>query len=187
MIAQDAHVFAGILRDNLTLAAPAATDDEVHEALEITSAAALLSDLPEGLDTGLGAAGHELTASQAQQIALARVVLADPVLVIFDEATAEAGSAHADLLDRAAEAALSGRTGLVIAHRLSQAANCDRIIVMDHGRIIETGTHIDLLAARGGYARLWDAWSAGQPPRQDPNTRTRTQCPRQDSNLRPRD
>lgn len=90
--------------------------------------------------------------------ALAQVQLADPDLAIFDEATAEAGSLQADLLDRAATAVLAGRTALVIAHRLSQAAECDRIVVMDRGRIVETGTHDGLVGAGGAYAALWTAW-----------------------------
>lgn len=161
VITQEAHVFAATLRDNLTLAAPDATDEQVHAALAVTGAAGLVELLPDGLDTELGVGKRELTAAQAQQIALARVVLADPHLAIFDEATAEAGSAHAGVLDRAADAALTGRTGLVIAHRLSQAAVCDRIVVMEHGRITETGSHSELLQAGGVYAELWEAWTRG--------------------------
>jgi ABC-type multidrug transport system fused ATPase/permease subunit len=162
VITQEIHVFAGILRENLTLAAPDATDRDIHAALDATGADGLLDLLPDGLDTVVGTGGHPLTDAQAQQLALARMLLADPELAILDEATAEAGSSHAELLEHAAEAALRGRTGLVIAHRLSQAARCDRIVVMDAGRIIETGTHSELVAAGGLYAVLWRAWEAGQ-------------------------
>lgn len=160
VITQEVHVFAGTLRDNLTLAAPDATDDQARAALAATGASGLLDLLPDGLDTALGSGGRELTGAQAQQVALARVLLADPDLAILDEATAEAGSAHAGLLDRAADAVLAGRTGLVIAHRLSQAAECDRIIVMEHGRITERGTHDALVDSGGAYARLWQTWTA---------------------------
>ena len=140
VITQEVHTFAGTLRDNLTLAAPDADDADVRAALATTRASGLLELLPEGLDTMLGTTGHPLTAAQAQQIALARMVLADPDLAILDEATAEAGSSHANILDQAADAALTGRTGLVIAHRLSQAAACDRILApWPTGRSSRTG------------------------------------------------
>lgn len=160
MITQEVHVFAGTLRDNLTLAAPGATDRDLHAALEATGAAAVLDVLPDRLDTLLGVGGHPLTDAQAQQLALARLLLADADLVILDEATAEAGSAYAGQLDRAADAVLAGRTAVVVAHRLSQAATCDRIMVMERGRIIETGTHGELVDAGGVYAGLWTAWEA---------------------------
>jgi ABC-type multidrug transport system fused ATPase/permease subunit len=162
VITQEVHVFAGTLRDNLTLAAPEVSDREIRAALEATGAAAILDRLPDGLDTVVGSGGHQLTDAQAQQIALARLLLVGPELAILDEATAEAGSTHAGLLDRGAEAALRGRTGLVIAHRLSQAAACDRVVVMKHGRIIEIGTHDELVAAGGAYGGLWAAWRKGQ-------------------------
>ncbi|MEU6697819.1 ABC transporter ATP-binding protein [Pseudonocardia sp. NPDC046786] len=160
LITQDTHVFAGTLRENLTLAAPGVDDAEITRALTEAGADDLLTSLPDGLDTVLGATGRAPTAARAQQIALARVVLARPDLAILDEATAEAGSSDAELLDRCSEAALRGRAGLVIAHRLSQAAVCDRIVVMHGGRVIENGSHRELLAAEGAYARLWRSWTA---------------------------
>ncbi|MFE8011723.1 ABC transporter ATP-binding protein [Streptomyces antibioticus] len=162
MITQEVHVFAGTLRDNLTLAAPGATDRDLRAALEATGAASVLDVLPDGLDTLVGVGGHPLTDAQAQQLALARLLLTDADLVILDEATAEAGSAYAGQLDRAADAVLAGRTAIVVAHRLSQAAACDRIVVMERGRIIETGTHDELVDAGGVYAGLWTAWEAAR-------------------------
>ncbi|MER5894572.1 ABC transporter ATP-binding protein [Streptomyces sp. NPDC001876] len=162
MITQEVHVFAGTLRDNLTLAAPGATDRDLHAALEATGAASILDVLPDRLDTLLGVGGHPLTDAQAQQLALARLLLADADLVILDEATAEAGSTYAGQLDRAADAVLAGRTAVVVAHRLSQAATCDRIMVMERGRITETGTHGELVDAGGVYAGLWTAWEAAR-------------------------
>ncbi|MFE5240400.1 MULTISPECIES: ABC transporter ATP-binding protein [unclassified Streptomyces] len=162
MITQEVHVFVGTLRDNLTLAAPGTTDSDLRAALEATGAAPILDALPDRLDTLLGVGGHPLTDAQAQQLALARLLLADADLVILDEATAEAGSTYAGQLDRAADAVLAGRTAVVVAHRLSQAATCDRIVVMERGRIIETGTHGELVDAGGVYAGLWNAWEAAR-------------------------
>ncbi|GAB2608092.1 ABC transporter permease [Paractinoplanes abujensis] len=160
IVSQETHVFAGPLADDLRLARPQATDDEISAALARVGALSWARDLPAGLGTVVGDGGHALTAAQAQQLALARVVLLDPPVVILDEATAEAGSSGARDLEQAAAAALEGRTALVVAHRLTQAAAADRVVVMDHGTIVETGTHADLVAAGGSYARLWAAWSA---------------------------
>jgi ATP-binding cassette subfamily C protein len=115
--------------------------------------------LPDGTETVVGDGGHRLTVAQAQHLALARLVLVDPPIAILDEATAEAGSAGARLLERAAAQALEGRTALIVAHRLSQAAVADRIVVLEAGRVVEEGTHAGLVAAGGVYATLWRAWS----------------------------
>jgi ATP-binding cassette subfamily C protein len=165
LVSQETHIFSGTLRDNLTLAAPDVPDDELVTALSRVGAADLLDELPLGLDSLVGAQGHPLTAAQEQHLALTRLLIADPALAILDEATAEAGSAHAAVLDHAAEVVLQGRTGVVIAHRLSQAAACDRIVLMEQGRVLEDGTHTELVAAGGPYSRLWAAWNANRTPR----------------------
>lgn len=165
LVSQETHIFSGTLRDNLTLAAPDVTDEGLVTALNRVGAADLLDELPHGLDSTVGAQGHPLTAAQEQHLALTRLLIADPDLAILDEATAEAGSAHAAVLDHAAEVVLQGRTGVVIAHRLSQAAACDRIVLMEQGRVLEDGTHTELVVAGGPYSRLWAAWNANRTPR----------------------
>jgi len=162
LVTQEVHVFAGRLADDLRLARPGAADEELREALARVGALGWAEALPEGLDTVVGEGGHRLTADRAQQLALARLVLADPPVAVLDEATAEAGSLGARRLEEAAERALEGRTALVVAHRLSQAAAADRVVVMAEGRVAESGTHDELRAADGPYAALWRAWSAGR-------------------------
>ncbi|MGW6819373.1 ABC transporter ATP-binding protein [Streptomyces sp. NPDC055005] len=159
LISQEVHVFAGPLADDLRLARPAATDAEITAALARVDALTWVETLPEGVATVVGEGGHRLTVTQAQQLALARLVLADPPVAILDEATADAGSAGARTLEAAALRALEGRTGLMVAHRLPQAASADRIVVLDRGRVVESGTHAQLVAAGGRYAGLWAAWS----------------------------
>lgn len=159
LLTQETHVFAGPLADDLRLARPDATDDELRSALARVDALDWAEGLPDGLATVVGDGGHRLSGARTQALALARLVLADPPLVVLDEATAEAGSAGARELEKAVARAVDGRTALIVAHRLSQAAAADRVVVMDGGRIAETGTHDELLAARGPYAALWRAWS----------------------------
>lgn len=158
-ITQEVHVFSGPLVDDLRLVAPDASTEQVWAALDTVGARGWVQALDNGLDTLVGEHGVALTAAQAQHVAMARLVLADPRVVVLDEATAEAGSAHAVELEAAAAAATAGRTTLVVAHRLTQAAKADQIAVMDNSRIVENGTHAELIALDGRYARLWQAWS----------------------------
>ncbi|MEV4094866.1 ABC transporter ATP-binding protein [Streptosporangium saharense] len=162
LLSQEVHVFSGSVADDLRLFAPEAGEEEILRVLGLLGAD-WVGDLPDGIHTEVGAGGHRLSAAQAQHLALARLVLADPPVAVLDEATAEAGTVAADLLDRASETALAGRTSVVVAHRLSQAATADLVVVMEDGSVVERGTHEDLLAAGGRYATLWRAWSRGTP------------------------
>ncbi len=159
VIAQETHVFTGSLRDDLTYAAPHSEDEQIVTALKAVKADGWVQALPQGLDTQVGPGEHPLTAAQVQQLALARLMLRDPAVVVLDEATAEAGSVGARDLEEAAAALIAGRTAVVVAHRLTQARACDRIAVLADGHIAESGTHDELIALGGRYAALWKAWS----------------------------
>ncbi len=170
LLSQEVHVFSGTLADDVRLARLDATDAEVEAALERVGALAWVRALPDGLETVVGEEGHQLTGAQSQQLAFARLVLADPPVAVLDEATAEAGSAGARSLERASVAATEGRTTLIVAHRLTQAQQADRVVVMDGGRVVESGTHDGLLAAGGRYAQLWHSWIGLKPG--EPGERT---------------
>lgn len=159
IVSQDVHVFRGPLRDDLRLASPEATDEQLWDALRAVEADAWVERLPKGLDTEVGEKGERLTAEQSQQLALARVVLQDPAVLVMDEATADEGSSGARVLERAALTVARGRTTIIVAHRLSQAMEADRIMVMADGAVVEEGSHNELVARGGAYARLWEAWT----------------------------
>ncbi|MEU8101611.1 ABC transporter ATP-binding protein [Streptomyces rubiginosohelvolus] len=161
ILTQETHVFSGPLADDLRLAAPLASDDDLMDALRTVGAGEWAASLPDGLNTPVGEGGERLDVTKVAQLALARLVLARSPVVVLDESTAEAGSEGAAELDRAVLAACSGRTTLFVAHRLTQAMAADRIAVLSAGRVVEEGTHSELVELGGQYARLWRAWREG--------------------------
>ncbi|MGW4573111.1 ABC transporter ATP-binding protein [Streptomyces tendae] len=158
LVNQEHHVFVGSLRDNLRLARTGATDAELWAALGAVDADEWSRGLDEGLDTEVGSGGFALTPAQAQQIALARLVLADPHTLVLDEATSLLDPRAARHLERSLARVLDGRTVIAIAHRLHTAHDADVIAVVENGRVSELGSHDDLVAADGAYAALWRSW-----------------------------
>jgi ABC-type multidrug transport system fused ATPase/permease subunit len=163
LVTQEHHVFVGTLRDNVAMARPGLPDPEVRAALDAVHALDWVDALPRGLGTAVGSGGVLLTPGQAQQVALARLILADPHTLVLDEATALLDPAAARDLERSFAAVVRGRTVVAIAHRLFSAHDADRVAVVEDGRIVELGSHDELVKAGGPYAALWRSWQGTAP------------------------
>ena len=164
VVTQDAHLFHETIRANLLYARPEATEQELTLALQAAQIWDLVAGLPDGLDTVVGDRGYRLSGGEKQRIAIARLLLKAPSVVVLDEATAHLDSESEAAVQRALKTALAGRTSLVIAHRLSTIREADQILVLENGQIIERGRHADLLAAGGLYADLYQTQFARQEP-----------------------
>jgi ABC-type multidrug transport system fused ATPase/permease subunit len=163
LVTQEHHIFIGTVRENLALAKPEATDDEIIRALDAVDALEWVQTLPDGILTELGTTGYQVSPAQAQQLALARLVLSDPHTLVLDEATAMLDPRAARHLERSLVAVLRGRTVVAIAHRLHTAHDADRVCVVIDGKIAELGTHDELVALNGEYASLWSSWRNDKP------------------------
>jgi len=177
LVTQEQHVFVGTIADNLRLAKPDADDAHLAAVLDAVDAADWVAALPDGMHTPVGAGAHALTPAQSQQVALARLVLADPHTLVLDEATSLLDPRAARRLERSLAAVVTGRTVIAIAHRLHTAHDADRVAVVLGGRIVEFGSHDELIAAGGSYADLWASWhgeSAAGSDTADPLVELRT-------------
>ncbi|MBO0774392.1 MAG: ATP-binding cassette domain-containing protein, partial [Actinobacteria bacterium] len=164
VVTQDAHMFHDTIRANLSYARPSATEDELIAACRAAQIWGLVSGLPDGLDTVVGDRGYRLSGGEKQRLAIARLLLKAPSVVVLDEATAHLDSESEVAIQHALKSALAGRTSLVIAHRLSTIREADQILVIDGGRIVQRGSHDELLAAGGLYAELYHTQFAQQEP-----------------------
>jgi ATP-binding cassette subfamily B protein len=161
MLPQEGHLFSGTIADNVRLADPDASDEAVLHALEQIGARDRFESLPEGIHTDVQTRGVRLSAGERQLVGIARVALADPAVIVLDEATSSLDPATEAAVERALAAVVEGRTVIIIAHRLSTAERADRVVVMDGGRVVEVASHDELVAQGARYASLWASWQAG--------------------------
>jgi ATP-binding cassette subfamily B protein len=159
IVPQEGQLFTGTVAENLAFGRPDATMDEIRAAVDAVGATAMIEALPDGFDTPITDRGAAFSAGQRQLISLARMLVADARLIILDEATSSLDLRSEAMVEHAMRSLMRGRTAIVIAHRLSTIRSADRIVVLDDGRVIEQGTHAELIAARGRYAALYEDWS----------------------------
>jgi ATP-binding cassette subfamily B protein len=163
LVPQEGHLFSGTIVENVRLAQPEATERDVAAALDHIGARERFESLPDGLQTEVQTRGLRLSAGERQLVGLARVALANPAVMVLDEATSSLDPGTEAAVERALGILTQGRTVITIAHRLTTAERADRIAVVESGRLVELGTHDELLAQGGAYAAMWDAWEAGAP------------------------
>jgi ATP-binding cassette, subfamily B, bacterial len=160
-VPQDPAMFHRTLRDNIAFGRPGATDAEVRRAAQAAHVTEFADALPDGFDTLVGERGVKLSGGQRQRVAIARAILRDAPILLLDEATSALDSESEVLIQQALWQLMEGRTALVVAHRLSTVARMDQLVVLDHGRVVEQGTHAELIESDGAYARLWRHQSGG--------------------------
>jgi ATP-binding cassette subfamily B protein len=160
IVPQEGFLFGGTVAENITFGRPQASREEIERAAQAVGVNAFVEDLPDGYDTHLGERGTRLSLGQRQLVAFARALLADPRILILDEATSSVDIGTERRIERALRELLAGRTAFVIAHRLSTIRDADLIVVLEHGVVVEQGTHDELLARRGLYTSLYGDWAA---------------------------